>query len=116
MNWSMAADVLPIVNTPAYALIRREAATGHGDLGDTVDMRSAIHGLDEDAARTVIADYLAREVAAIFRMPVEDISLKRSLADIGMDFIDGSRIAHGRPTRPWHRAARRLDLGRHHHQ
>jgi len=92
MNWSMAADVLPIVRTPAYALISREAATRYGDLGDTVDIRSAIHGLDEDAARTVIADYLAREVASIFRMPVEDISHKRSLADIGMDSLMGPEL------------------------
>ena len=92
MNWSVAADMLPIVRTPAYALIRREAATGHGDRGDTVDIRAAILGLNEDAARAVIAGYLAREVAAIFRMPVEDISLKRSLADIGMDSLMGLEL------------------------
>ncbi|MBU2533017.1 MAG: acyl carrier protein, partial [Alphaproteobacteria bacterium] len=40
----------------------------------------------------VLADFLAHEVAAIFRMPVEDISLKRSLADIGMDSLMGLEL------------------------
>lgn len=92
MNWSMAADVLEIMQTPAYAMIRREAQSGNSDHGEQIDMRSAIEGLDDNAARSLLADYLAREVAAIFRMPVEDISLKRSLADIGMDSLMGLEL------------------------
>jgi NAD(P)-dependent dehydrogenase (short-subunit alcohol dehydrogenase family) len=92
MNWSMAGEVLGIMQTPAYDLIRREAKSGGGDHGEQVDIRAAIQGLDDNAARGVLADYLAREVAAIFRMPVEDISLKRSLADIGMDSLMGLEL------------------------
>ena len=92
MNWSVAAEALRILHTPAYDLIRREANSGGGDRGEQIDIRAAIQGLDDNAARGVVADFLAREVAAIFRMPVEDISLKRSLADIGMDSLMGLEL------------------------
>ncbi|MBU2531233.1 MAG: SDR family NAD(P)-dependent oxidoreductase, partial [Alphaproteobacteria bacterium] len=42
MNWSMAGEMLKIMQTPAYALIRREAKSGGSDMVEQVDIRAAI--------------------------------------------------------------------------
>jgi len=92
MNWSLAGDMLKIVQTPSYKLIRRDIAAGGHQPGDKFDIQAAISGLDDFAASDVLAKYLAKEVAGIFRMPVEDISIKRPLADIGMDSLMGLEL------------------------
>lgn len=92
MNWSLAKDVLPIMNSPAYDLIRRAVeARGEGGAGG-VDLRTAVQNLDEAAAKKAVADYLIKEVSAIFRMSPEDINPKRSLTDIGMDSLMGLEL------------------------
>lgn len=92
VNWALAADVLPIMKTPTYGLIRKGLGTGDQQAGARFDVHAAIQGLDDIAARGVLASYLAKEIAAIFRMPVEDINVKRSLADIGMDSLMGLEL------------------------
>lgn len=92
MNWGMARSFLPIMGTPAYDLIRREAdARGDASSGGT-DLQALVLSLDEADAKKAVADYLAREVAAIFRMPAEDINPKRSLTEIGMDSLMGLEL------------------------
>ncbi len=87
MNWSMATQTLPIMATPSFAMIRRELALLGNDGSGGVDVRAAIAGLDDAAAKRVIAKHLAGEIAKIFRMPAEDISLNRTLTDLGMDSL-----------------------------
>lgn len=92
MNWGMAKDLLTIMATPAYDLVRREAEA-RGDSGAAgVDLRSMAMALDEASAKKAVADYLVKEVASIFRMPPEDINPKRSLTDIGMDSLMGLEL------------------------
>jgi acyl carrier protein len=92
MNWGMARSFLPIMNTPAYDLIRREAeARGDGGVAGA-DLQTTVLSLDEAAAKKAVSDYLVKEVAAIFRMPPEDINPKRSLTEIGMDSLMGLEL------------------------
>jgi len=87
MNWSMATRALPIMATPVFALMKREVSLGGegGSIG--VDVRNAIDGLDDAAAKAVIAQHLAAQIAAVFHMPAEDIGLNRALTDLGMDSL-----------------------------
>jgi len=92
MNWHLAKDLLPIMNSPAYTLIRREAEA-RGESGSAgSDLRALVLSLDEGAARDAVSEYLRKEVASIFRMPPEDINPKRSLTDIGMDSLMGLEL------------------------
>ena len=92
MNWAYAHDNLPILKTPAYELLKKEAAQSSRSGQQSLDVSSLIDGLDDVAARGEIAKILAQEVADIFRMPVEEINLKRSLTDLGMDSLMGMEL------------------------
>ena len=92
MNWNRVTDALPIMRKPAFALIAREAASFGGSGPDEIDIPSLIKGLSEEAAREMIAQLLAQEASLILRMPVDEINLKRSMADIGMDSLMGMEL------------------------
>lgn len=92
MNWAMAGGHLPVMSNPTFAQLAAEANKGGGQDRQAVDVPSLIEGLDDTAARDKIALLLAEEVATIFRMPVGDINLKRSLSDIGMDSLMGMEL------------------------
>jgi phthiocerol/phenolphthiocerol synthesis type-I polyketide synthase C len=92
MNWGAAKDLLPIMMSPAYDLIRRDAEIRGDQGGANLDLRTKVLAADEASAKKIIADYLAKEIGAIFRMPLEDINPKRSLTDIGMDSLMGLEL------------------------
>lgn len=92
MNWGMARDFLHIMSTPAYEIIGREAKGAVAGADGRGDLRNAVKGLDDQAAKTLVAEYLTNEVATIFRMPPQDINPKRSLSDLGMDSLMGLEL------------------------
>ncbi len=92
MNWAYASNNLAIMKTPSYGLLMKEAAQSSNRDQQSLDVEALIEGLDDVAARTEIAKILAQEVAVIFRMPVEEINLNRSLTDIGMDSLMGMEL------------------------
>ena len=92
MNWGMARDFLHIMSTPAYEIISREAKGTVAGADGRGDLRNAVKGLEDQAAKKLVAEYLTNEVAAIFRMPPQDINPKRSLSDLGMDSLMGLEL------------------------
>ncbi|MGE8943347.1 SDR family NAD(P)-dependent oxidoreductase [Leptospira interrogans] len=92
MNWGMARDFLHIMSTPAYEIISREAKGTVAGADGRGDLRNAVKGLDDQAAKKLVAEYLTNEVAAIFRMPPQDINPKRSLSELGMDSLMGLEL------------------------
>ena len=92
MDWSYAKDNLALLKHPAYHLLAREAEQSSSKDKQSIDLNAVIEGLDDIAARDAIAELLAAEVAEIFRMPVEEIQLNRSLTDIGMDSLMGMEL------------------------
>ena len=92
MNWGMARDFLHIMSSPAYEIIGREAKASVTGAEGRGDLRNAVKGLDDQAAKKLVAEYLTNEVAAIFRMPTQDINPKRSLTDLGMDSLMGLEL------------------------
>lgn len=92
MNWGMARDFLHIMSTPVYEIISREAKATVAGADGRGDLRTAVKGLDDQAAKKLVAEYLTNEVAVIFRMPPQDINPKRSLSDLGMDSLMGLEL------------------------
>ncbi|TLP42390.1 SDR family NAD(P)-dependent oxidoreductase [Cohaesibacter sp. CAU 1516] len=92
MDWSYAKNNLALLKHPAYHLLAREAEQSSNRDRQSIDIATLIEGLDDIAARDTIAKLLAGEVANIFRMPVEEIQLNRSLSDIGMDSLMGMEL------------------------
>ncbi len=92
MDWSYAKDNLALLKHPAYSLLALEAAQSSNRDRQSIDIATLIDGLDDIVARDNIAKLLAGEVAEIFRMPVEEIQLNRSLSDIGMDSLMGMEL------------------------
>ena len=92
MNWAFAGDTLPIMAKPVFTLMAREAASSGGMGKDNIDIVSVIEGLSDIEAFVKIADLLAKEVSAIMRLPAEDIDMKRSLTDVGMDSLMGMEL------------------------
>jgi acyl carrier protein len=91
MNWSFAGDLLPIMRNPIFAMMAREASgSSHG--AENVDLHSLIAGLEDTEARDKIALLVAEEASSIFRMPVEEINLQRSLVELGMDSLMGMEL------------------------
>ena len=91
MNWSFAGKTLPIMHKPAFTLMARQASSNKQSV-ENVDIAGLIEGLDDSEAQLAIAQLLAQEVSAIFRMPVEEINLKRSLVELGMDSLMGMEL------------------------
>jgi acyl carrier protein len=92
MNWHLAKNFLPIMNSPAYELIRLEAEARSEGGSASGDLRTLVLSLDDGAARDAVSEYLRKEVASIFRMPPEDINPRRALTDIGMDSLMGLEL------------------------
>ena len=92
MNWAFAGDTLPIMTKPVFTLMAYEAASSGGMGKENIDLLSVIEGLCDLEAVEKIAHLLSKEVSAIIRMPAEDINLKRSLTEIGMDSLMGMEL------------------------
>ena len=91
MDWSVAAG-LPLLATPAFTALRREAEAGGRAEAGSVDLAAAVAGLDPRAARDLVARLVAKEVATIFRMAPEEINADRPLAELGMDSLMGLEL------------------------
>jgi len=91
MNWAFAGDTLPIMKKPVFTMMAHEAMSS-GGASEIIDIFEIIKGLDDAEAQKRIARLLAEEVSVIIRMPAKEISLKRSLTDIGMDSLMGMEL------------------------
>lgn len=87
MDWSIANQELPIMQTRPFHLIARHQSGAALDETDQVDVADLIEGLNDRDARDAVGVHLAREVARLLHLPDEDINLQRPLTDIGVDSL-----------------------------
>ncbi len=85
MDWAEARGQLATLRTPLFEDLAdaTEAAAG----ATRIDLAAAIAGLDEAAARDILAHHLAAELAAILRMAPGDINWQRPLPELGLDSL-----------------------------
>jgi NADPH:quinone reductase-like Zn-dependent oxidoreductase/acyl carrier protein len=71
-----------LLQSPTFATLFADA---NGIAGVEMDLSDRIAGKSEGDARALVAGLVAAEVARIFRLPPEDIELKRPLDELGLD-------------------------------
>ncbi|MCI4677484.1 SDR family NAD(P)-dependent oxidoreductase [Rhodoblastus acidophilus] len=87
MDWSAAFAQLPLLRSPSYDRLRRDEDGDAAALHSSVDLAELAERLPWDQARRTAADMIAEEVVRILRLPRDDVSLTKPLADIGIDSL-----------------------------
>ncbi len=82
-GWTDARRHLPILGAPLFSDIRGRASSSASD--DSLAERLA--SLDPEAAQTLLKTVVAAEVAAILRLPAEEVDPARPLSQMGMDSL-----------------------------
>jgi acyl carrier protein len=88
VNWSAARSHLPLLNAPAYGgLTAGDAAADTASENGAVDLRELVSRLGADQARRAVVDILVEEVARVLRLPRDEVSRTKPLAEIGLDSL-----------------------------
>jgi phthiocerol/phenolphthiocerol synthesis type-I polyketide synthase C len=99
MDWSAARARLPVLNSPTYSRLGGDEKAGDAPSQSAVDLRELAAKLGPDQARRAIADILVEEIARILRLPREDVSRTKPLAEIGLDSLMGVELMLSLETR-----------------
>ena len=83
VRWGQLRAHLPHLATPIFADMLRGQQAEAGQ----VDIAKLLADSTPDAARALVGDILAAEVAGITKAPLQQIDLDRSLTDLGMDSL-----------------------------
>ncbi|SDR44876.1 type I polyketide synthase [Pseudovibrio sp. Tun.PSC04-5.I4] len=92
--WASAHQSLPLLSKPLFKEIVARSEAGNDGEGKT-DIMSLIDGKTDADAKKIVAHLLAGEISHILRLPVEDISFQRPLAELGMDSLMGLELRMG---------------------
>lgn len=92
MSWATATKALRTLASPTYGLLRKLAAGEGAGVAAEMDLVSAIEGLDDAAAQSLIVSALTKEIARILRLPAENLSPQRPLIDFGMDSLMSAEL------------------------
>ena len=101
INWSTARAHLPLIASPTYGRLARGEAASAASADAVIDLDDLAARLGPAQARRVVADVLVEEIGRILRLPRDDVSRTKPLAEIGLEFADGRRARdeHGDPVR-----------------
>ena len=87
MDWSAARARLPVLNSPTYSRLGSNEKAVDAPSQNAVDLRELAARLGPDQARRAIADILVEEIARILRLPRDDVSRTKPLAEVGLDSL-----------------------------
>jgi phthiocerol/phenolphthiocerol synthesis type-I polyketide synthase C len=87
LNWSTARAHLPLLNSPSYSWLSRDESDSEAPSGAVVDLRDLAARLGPEQARRAAADILVDEIARILRLPRDEVSRSKPLAEIGLDSL-----------------------------
>jgi acyl carrier protein len=99
INWSSARAHLPVLNTPTYSRLGGDEKASDAQSESALDLRDLTTRLGPDQARRAVADILVEEIARILRLPREEVSRTKPLAEIGLDSLMGVELMLGLETR-----------------
>ncbi|WP_108819657.1 type I polyketide synthase [Pseudovibrio sp. Alg231-02] len=92
--WAAAHQSLSLLSKPLFREIVGRSDTD-GDSDSATDILSLIEGKSDTEAKEIVAHILAGEIGRILRLPAEDISHQRPLAEFGMDSLMGLELRMG---------------------
>ncbi|MDX5594363.1 SDR family NAD(P)-dependent oxidoreductase [Pseudovibrio sp. SPO723] len=93
-DWPSAFSSLPLLKTPTFTKLSEQFSTA-GDSHDQVDIHQMISGKTEKEAIEIISALLAGEIGRILRLPTDEISSTKPLAEFGMDSLMGLELRMG---------------------
>ncbi|MCK8785796.1 SDR family NAD(P)-dependent oxidoreductase [Roseomonas sp. NAR14] len=87
--WGQVRGMLPVLNEPAFSLLRGRAAAS--DLGAD-DLRERLRAAPPAEAAGLLRDVVRDEIARILRLPAEGIAADAPVAGIGLDSLGGLEL------------------------
>ncbi|MBV9077332.1 MAG: SDR family NAD(P)-dependent oxidoreductase [Methylobacteriaceae bacterium] len=92
LDWS-AARRLPALASPSFAgLVREGGAIAQEDRG-SIDLRSLVASGDPEAVRKQVVEIIVGEIATVLRVPRQDVSTTKKLAEMGLDSLMAIELA-----------------------
>ncbi|HXZ17474.1 MAG TPA: SDR family NAD(P)-dependent oxidoreductase [Roseiarcus sp.] len=93
MRWATARERLPLLSSPTYGrLALREAACDLAN-DDVVDLAELVARRGPDQAKDVIIGVLIEEIGRVLRLPRDEVSRTKPLAEIGLDSLMAVELA-----------------------
>jgi phthiocerol/phenolphthiocerol synthesis type-I polyketide synthase C len=92
IDWHTLKRLLPSADNPRFHWLDRHLGQGHRSEAEG-DIRAMLAGRSPEDARRIIAEALGAEVAAILRIPADQLDPSRSLYDLGMDSLMAVEMA-----------------------
>ena len=102
MNWPAARAHLPLLNSPTYSQLATDGSASDGASESIVDLRDLAATVGPEQARRAVADILVEEIARILRLPRDDVSRTKPLAEIGLNSLMAVELMLSLETRLCH--------------
>ena len=100
VNWKTARSHLPLLATPTYVrIVGADLAPDSNAESGPIDLGALAAKLGPDRARRAVADILVEEIARILRLPRDDVSRVKPLAEIGLDSLMAVELTMSLETR-----------------
>ncbi|MDB5559437.1 MAG: Beta-ketoacyl synthase, partial [Enterovirga sp.] len=94
LDWS-AARRLPALASPTFAALVREGGTIEASERKTTDLRALVASQEPDAVRKQVIEVIVEEIAAVLRVPKQDVALGKRLSEVGLDSLMAIELATG---------------------
>lgn len=94
LDWS-AARRLPALASPTFVgLVRQGGESDRPDRGN-LDLKSLLAAGDPEAVRLQVSDVIVEEIAAVLRIPKQDVGKTKRLAELGLDSLMAIELVTG---------------------
>lgn len=92
LDWS-AAQRLPALSSPTFAALTREGGAADSAERQALDLRLLIASEAPEAVRKRVAEVIVEEIAAVLRVPKQDVGPTRKLGELGLDSLMAIELA-----------------------
>jgi NADPH:quinone reductase-like Zn-dependent oxidoreductase/acyl carrier protein len=99
MNWAASRAGLPLMASPTYSQLPRSEGASSTASSAVLDLADLMARLGPAQARRAVADILVEEIGRILRMPRDDVSRTKPLAEIGLDSLMAVELTMSLETR-----------------
>jgi acyl transferase domain-containing protein/NADPH:quinone reductase-like Zn-dependent oxidoreductase/acyl carrier protein len=90
VDWGQARQHLPTLQSPSYALLASDVSI---DENEQIDIKQLLISQTPPEVSKLIADEIAVQIARILRLPADDISRNKPLAENGLDSLMAVELA-----------------------
>jgi NAD(P)-dependent dehydrogenase (short-subunit alcohol dehydrogenase family)/acyl carrier protein len=87
VKWSAARTQLPLLNSPTFSRLGDGDGSSAANVDEVVNLGDLVTRSRPDEARRVVIEVLVEEIARILRLPRDDVSRTKPLAEIGLDSL-----------------------------